>query len=85
MKKKTRKAVKKYVILTLIGIVLFAVASKKAYQWRGYRSVGGEGAFLFIPVLYALMNESVKDFIGDIKEFVGEKKKGISRSGETLR
>lgn len=75
MKKKTRKAVKKYVFLTLIGVVLFAVASKKAYQWRGYRSVGGEGAFLFIPVLYALMNESVRDFIGDMK-------KSVSRSGK---
>lgn len=84
MKKKTRKAVKKYVFLTLIGVVLFAVASKKAYVWRGYKAYGGECAFLFIPILYALLNESVKAFIGDIKEFVGEKK-GISRSGETLR
>ncbi len=53
--------VEKYILLTLLGCVLFAVLNKVAYAERGYPAVGGEGFALLLPVFYWLISRSVND------------------------
>ena len=82
MKRKRRKSIRRYLLLTLIGIVLCKMGHKSATAWRGYESLGGEHLFLLLPVLYGLMHETVRDFLEEVRCCM---KKGISGSGETLR
>lgn len=71
MTKRRKNGVGKYVILTLIGVVLCKIGHKSATAWRGYESIGGEHLFLLLPVLYALMHETVAEVVQDIKKSVG--------------
>lgn len=40
-----------YTMLTAAGIVATAVAAIYAFEYRGYFAIGGEYAFLFLPLL----------------------------------
>ena len=40
-----------YIILTVVGIVATAVAAVYAFEYRGYFAIGGEYAFLALPLL----------------------------------
>lgn len=40
-----------YTMLTVVGIVATAVAVAYAFEYRGYFAVGGEYAFLSLPLL----------------------------------
>ena len=40
-----------YTALTVVGIVATAVAAAYAFEYRGYFAVGGEYAFLSLPLL----------------------------------
>lgn len=40
-----------YTILTVVGIVATAAAAIYAFEYRGYFAIGGEYAFLFLPLL----------------------------------
>ena len=50
-----------YTALTVIGIAATAVAAAYAFVDRGYFAVGGEYAFLFLPLLGLAVEYSVKD------------------------
>lgn len=51
----------KYVLLTLLGFVLYARAAEYAEQWRGYFAVGGEVFILFLPLFYYIISKSIKE------------------------
>lgn len=50
-----------YTALTVIGIAATAVAVAYAFADRGYFAVGGEYAFLFLPLLGLAVEYSIKD------------------------
>lgn len=50
-----------YTALTVMGIVATAIAVAYAFADRGYFAVGGEYAFLFLPVLGLAVEYSIKD------------------------
>lgn len=50
-----------YTALTVVGIVATAVAAAYAFSDRGYFAVGGEYAFLFLPLLGMCIEYAIKD------------------------
>lgn len=50
-----------YTMLTVVGIVATAVAAAHAFADRGYFAVGGEYAFLFLP----LLGRCIEYMVGD--------------------
>ena len=53
-----------YTALTVVGIVATAVAAAYAFEYRGYFAVGGEYAFLSLP----LLGRCVEYIVGDMRE-----------------
>lgn len=53
-----------YTALTVVGIVATAVAAVYAFADRGYFAVGGEYAFLFLP----LLGMCVEYMVDDVRE-----------------
>lgn len=50
-----------YTTLTVIGIVATAVAAAYAFADRGYFAIGGEYAFLSLPLLGMCIEYMVRD------------------------
>lgn len=50
-----------YTMLTVVGIVATAVAAAYAFADRGYFAVGGEYAFLSLPLIGMCTEYMVKD------------------------
>ena len=50
-----------YTMLTVVGIVATAVAEAYAFADRGYFAVGGEYAFLSLPLIGMSIEYMVKD------------------------
>lgn len=50
-----------YTALTVVGIAATAVAAAYAFADRGYFAVGGEYAFLFLPLIVRCIEYMVKD------------------------
>lgn len=57
------RAIAKYAALTVAGALLFRAAATYALAERGYQAVGGEAAFLLLPVMYYLASSLIGDFI----------------------
>lgn len=53
-----------YTMLTVVGIVATAVAAAYAFADRGYFAVGGEYAFLFLP----LIGMCIEYIVDDVRE-----------------
>lgn len=51
-----------YTALTVAGIVTTAVAAVYAFEYRGYFAIGGEYAFLFLPLLGMCIEYMVDDW-----------------------
>lgn len=49
-----------YTMLTIVGIVATAVAAAYAFADRGYFAIGGEYAFLSLPLLARCIEYMVK-------------------------
>lgn len=50
-----------YTMLTVVGIAATAVAAAYAFADRGYFAVGGEYAFLFLPLIGMCVEYMFKD------------------------
>lgn len=50
-----------YTVLTVVGIVTTAIAAAYAFADRGYFAVGGEYAFLSLPLIGMCIEYMVKD------------------------
>jgi len=48
----TVKQMVKWLLITILSVVLFNIASDRALVTRGSFAVGGEFAFLFLPFLW---------------------------------
>ncbi len=71
--KATRTAIK-YAVITLSGILLFITMNRAANAERIADSVGGEGLFLFLPVMWWLTERTIKDLFGGWKRMWREAK-----------
>lgn len=80
-KRRTRAAetVLKYAIITMCGLILFTLANDAANARRVSDSVGGEAVFVLLPVLWWLVERSIKDAIAEAKQVK------LSRNERTLR
>ena len=54
------KSVKKYIALTVTGILLFIWAADHAYMQRGYKAYGGEYLLPLLPALWWLVENTLK-------------------------
>lgn len=61
------KKVIKYVIITICGVILFLVLNQTANKERVIPSIGGEGVFVILPLIWWIIERVFKDFINDIK------------------
>ncbi len=60
------RTVAKYAVLTVSGVLLFRATATYALAERGYQAVGGEAAFLLLPVVYYLVSSLIGDFIKNL-------------------
>ncbi|MEG1563825.1 MAG: hypothetical protein RR365_08875 [Bacteroides sp.] len=70
-----RKAVIKYAVLSLLGIVLFNLCSKLALNERGYYAIGGEVFMLLLPFFYYIITSTAREVYRDCKNMWEEMKK----------
>lgn len=61
-----KKAIK-YAILTVCGVVLFIVGNGAANAERHAASVGGEAFFLILPLMWWIVERTVKDLLAEYK------------------
>lgn len=52
-KRDWKKTILKYLYITIIGIGLFILVATQLEKSRGYKAIGGEGFFLFLPLIWA--------------------------------
>lgn len=64
----------KYLIITVSGLVLFLTLNRAANAERIADSVGGEGLFLFLPLLWWLTERTIKDLFSEWKRMWQEAK-----------
>lgn len=61
------KKIIKYTIITICGVILFFVLNQEANKERVIPSIGGEGVFVILPLIWWIIERVFKDFINDIK------------------
>ena len=64
----------KYLIIAVSGLVLFLNLNRAANAERIADSVGGEGLFLFLPLLWWLTERTIKDLVSEWKIMLQEAK-----------
>lgn len=64
----------KYLIIAVSGLVLFLNLNRAANAERIADSVGGEGLFLFLPLLWWLTERTIKDLVSEWKRLWREAK-----------
>ena len=57
----------KYIVITIVGILLFSEVNQAANADRITDSVGGEGIFLLLPFLWWLLERTIKDLVSENK------------------
>lgn len=61
------KKVIKYAIITICGVILFLVLNQASNKERVVASIGGEGVFFILPLIWWIVERIFKDFINEIK------------------
>lgn len=61
-----KKAIK-YVILTVCGVILFIAVNRAANAERSAASFGGEVLFLVLPLMWWIVERTVKDLLAEYK------------------
>ncbi len=62
------ETVLKYAIITMCGLILFTLANDAANAERISNSVGGEAVFVLLPVLWWVVERSIKDAAAEAKK-----------------
>lgn len=57
----------KYITLTVIGVILFITVNRAANAERHAASVGGEAFFLILPLMWWIVERTVKDLLAEYK------------------
>ena len=69
-KRRTRVAetLLKYAIITMCGLILFTLANDAANAERISNSVGGEAVFVLLPVLWWIIERTIKDSVAEARK-----------------
>ena len=68
-KRRTRvETVLKYAIITMCGLILFTLANDSANAERISNSVGGEAVFVLLPVLWWVIERTIKDSVAEARK-----------------
>lgn len=69
-KRRTRVAetLLKYAIITMCGLILFTLANDSANAERISNSVGGEAVFVLLPVLWWIIEGTIKDSVAEARK-----------------
>lgn len=68
-KRRTRaETVLKYAIITMCGLIIFTLANDAANAERISNSVGGEAVFVLLPVLWWVIEKSIRDSVAEVKK-----------------
>lgn len=68
------KKIIKYAIITICGVILFLVLNQAANKERVVASVGGEGVFIILPLIWWVVERTFKDLINELKRSLTETK-----------
>lgn len=72
MRKKKRRTraetVLKYAIITMCGLILFMLANDAANAERISNSVGGEAVLVLLPVLWWVIERTIKDSVAEARK-----------------
>lgn len=71
----------KYIVITIVGILLFSEMNQAANADRITDSVGGEGLFLFLPLLWWLLERTIKDLVSENKALRQDTKHNTYKEG----
>lgn len=52
-KREWGKIILKYIAIAAIGVGIFLILQLQLEKLRGYKAIGGEGFFLFLPLIWA--------------------------------
>lgn len=66
------KKVIKYAIITICGMILFLVLNQVANKERVVASIGGEGVFIILPLIWWVVERTFKDLINELKRSLTE-------------
>lgn len=68
-KRRTRaETVLNYAIITMCGLILFTLANDSANAERISNSVGGEAVFVLLPVLWWVIERTIKDSVAEARK-----------------
>ena len=68
-KRRTRaETVLKYAIITMCGLILFTLANDSANAERISNSVGGEAVFVLLPVLWWIIEGTIKESLEESRK-----------------
>lgn len=62
----------KYVVITVLGIVLYLHTAEAAEIERGYKAYGGEVILLMLPLWWLLIEGTIKDAKAELKIMIEE-------------
>lgn len=66
-KRRIRETVIKYILLTIIGILLFSICTEDTLAERGRFAIGGEYLLLLLPLVYYVISDMTKEMVECIK------------------
>lgn len=61
------KIIVKYIIIAIVGAILFIIVNRAANAERSAASVGGEAFFLILPLMWWIVERTVKDLLAEYK------------------
>lgn len=61
------KIIMKYIIIAIVGVILFITVNRAANTERPAASVGGEAFFLILPLIWWIVERTVKDLLAEYK------------------
>lgn len=67
----------KYVLIAILGVVLYVHTAEAAEIERGYKAYGGECFFLLLPLWWFLIEVSVRDTGAAVKQIYKEGKTNV--------
>lgn len=71
----------KYIVITIVGILLFSEMNQATNADRITDSVGGEGLFLILPLLWWLLERTIKDLVSENKALRQDTKHNTYKEG----
>lgn len=66
------KIIVKYIIIAIVGVILFITVNRAANAERPAASIGGEAFFLILPIMWWVLERTVKDLFGEYKRILHE-------------